>query len=204
MKLHTRKRTQTTVGVALAAAAMLGGCGSDEAGSDVDPGNAAEAPSYEAALAEAPPDLARLYENGSELIEGGEDAYESTLAGVRGHPVVVNTWGSWCGPCREEFPHLQSQAAEHLDEVAFLGIDIEDSPDAYETFLRDHPIPYPSVADPDREFVNWIDTPLIGQPNTLFYDEAGKLVYVKQGPYETEEDLAADIDRYALSGQPRA
>ena len=73
---------------------------------------------------------------------------------------MVNTLGSWCGPCREEFPHRASPTRTAI--------------------------------------VNWIDTPLIGQPNTLFYDEAGKLVYVKQGPYETEEDLAADIDRYAL------
>lgn len=199
MKLHTGKRTRmTAAAILLAAAALVSGCGSDEGGADVDPGAAADAPSYEAALADAPPKLERLYENGSELIEGGGRAYEETLAGLRGYPVVVNTWGSWCGPCREEFPLLQSQAAEYLDQVAFLGIDVEDSPDASETFLRDHPIPYPSVADPDRDFVNWIDTPLIALPNTLFYDEAGKLVYVRQGPYESEEDLAADIERYAL------
>ena len=107
---------------------------------------------------------------------------------------MVNQWGSWCGPCREEFPHFQNQAAEHLDEVAFLGVDTEDSADAYDTFIRDHPIPYPSVADLDGEFGNWIDTALVGQPNTVFYDERGELVYTHQGPYETEADLAADIE----------
>lgn len=192
-------RTRTTLAALAAAAALLSACGSDDEGADVDPGDAAEAPSYERALERAPADLTALYENGPELIEGGEAAFDETLAALEGNPVVVNEWGSWCGPCREEFPHFQNQAAEHLDEVAFLGVDTEDSPDAYATFIRDHPIPYPSVADPEGEFDVWIDTPLIGQPNTIFYDERGELVYTHQGPYETEEDLAADIERYALS-----
>jgi cytochrome c biogenesis protein CcmG/thiol:disulfide interchange protein DsbE len=118
---------------------------------------------------------------------------------VRGYPVVVNEWGSWCGPCREEFPHFQEQAAEHLDEVAFLGVDTEDSPDAYETFLREHPIPYPSVADPEGQFSTWVDVGLIGQPNTLFYGRDGELVYEHRGPYTDEAALAADIEKYALS-----
>jgi len=189
------------VGVALAvacAAAALGACGSDE-GSSVDPGNAADAPSFDEALKAAPPKLAALYAEGSELIEGGEAAYEETLDSVEGYPVVVNEWGSWCGPCREEFPHFQSQAAQHLDEVAFLGVDTEDNPDAYATFLEEHPIPYPSVADPDGEFSDWAGVALIGQPNTLFYDRDGELVFTHQGPYTDEAALAADVEKYALS-----
>jgi len=201
MKVHTGKRTRTTLAAValLASAALASACGSDSGGEDVDPGSAAEAPSYEAALDRAPRDLAAFYENGPELIEGGETAYDDALASVEGTPVVVNHWGSWCGPCREEFPHFQNQAAEHLDEVAFLGVDTQDSADAYATFIRDHPIPYPSVEDLEGEFGNWIDTALVGQPNTVYYDARGELVYTHQGPYETEADLAADIERYALS-----
>ena len=183
----------------LASAALASACGSDSGGEDVDPGSAAEAPSYEAALDRAPRDLAAFYENGPELIEGGEPPTTTPSPLVEGTPVVVNHWGSWCGPCREEFPHFQNQAAEHLDEVAFLGVDTQDSADAYATFIRDHPIPYPSVEDLDGEFGNWIDTALVGQPNTVYYDARGELVYTHQGPYETEADLAADIERYALS-----
>jgi len=179
--------------LAMLASAALLACGSD------DSSTASPAPDYDAAIEQAPAELAALYANGAELIEGGEEAYDATLESVRGYPVVVNHWGSWCGPCREEFPHFQSQAAEHLDEVAFLGVDTEDAPAAYETFLRDNPIPYPSVADPDRELPKWIDTALVGQPNTLFYDREGELVYTHQGPYPDEETLAADIEKYALS-----
>jgi thiol-disulfide isomerase/thioredoxin len=193
-----RSKAAAALAAGLAALA-LAACGSGEA-TDVDPGDAASAPDYEPALAKAPPKLAQLYADGSALIEGGEEAYNATLESVRGYPVVVNEWGSWCGPCREEIPHFQEQAAEHLDEVAFLGVDSLDSPDAYETFLRDHPLPYPSVANPDGEFPAWTDTGLMGQPNTVFYDREGDLVYEHRGPYTDEADLAADIEKYALSG----
>mgnify|MGYP002336312631 CR=1 FL=1 len=191
MKLHTGKRT---LAAALASATLLAGCGSDG-------GEVAEAPSYEAALERASGSLATHYENGAELIEGGEAAFDERIASLEGTPIVVNEWGSWCGPCRDEFPYFQSQAAERLDQVAFLGVDTEDSPDAYETFIRDNPIPYPSVADPDGEFAKWVDTPLLGVPNTLFFDTEGELVYTHQGPYASEADLAADIDKYALGGR---
>ena len=176
----------------LLASLAIVACGSEESSTSA-------APDYEAAIAQAPPELAALYANGDELIEGGEEAYDSTLAAVEGYPAVVNNWASWCGPCREEFPHFQSQAAEHLDEVAFLGVDSEDSPEAYETFLRDSPIPYPSVADDDGKLPNWVSLSLVGIPNTLFYDSSGELVYTHQGPYEDEASLAADIEKYALS-----
>jgi len=188
-----RVRATTAIAVAIAVGG-LAACGSEE-----DETTASAAPSYEQALAEAPPELAALYANGSELITGGEEAYDSTLASVEGYPVVVNHWGSWCGPCREEFPYFQSQASQHLDEVAFLGVDTEDSPDAYATFLEENPVPYPSVEDPDRELPKWADVALVGQPNTLFYDASGELVFTHQGPYANEAALAADIERYALS-----
>lgn len=199
MKRQTGKRARATTAIGvLIASSILAACGSNDS-SSVDPGTAADAPSFEQALNATPPELKQLYANGSELIDGGQAAYDETLASVKGYPVVVNEWASWCGPCRTEFPLFQNQAAEHLDEVAFLGVDTEDSPDAYETFLRDHPIPYPSVADPDGEFSGWADVGLVGLPNTLFYDRNGELIFTHQGPYTDEAALAADIEKYALS-----
>lgn len=180
-----------TVVAAAAAAGALAACGSSDSTSP--------APDYSAAIDKAPPPLAKLYANGDEVISGGEQAYDSTIAAVAGHPVVVNNWASWCMPCREEFPYFQRQAAEHLDEVAFLGVDSEDTESAAETFLKDNPLPYPSIEAPGKgDFGEWVDTSLVGYPNTLFYDRDGELVYTHQGPYSSEDDLAADIDRYAL------
>lgn len=177
----------------LLAALVLSACGADAPSS-------AAAPDYAAAVAKAPAKLAQLYADGDAVVGGGQDAYDGKLAAVRGYPVVVNNWASWCGPCRAEFPYFQSQSAEHLDQVAFIGVDSEDSTDAANTFLRDNPLPYPSVEAPAREdFPGWTDTALVGYPNTLFYDAAGKLLYAHQGPYSSEDALAADIQKYALS-----
>jgi cytochrome c biogenesis protein CcmG/thiol:disulfide interchange protein DsbE len=156
-------------------------------------------PDYAAALEAAPPALAAIYADGDAVLGGGRSTYERILGQAKGHPVVVNNWASWCVPCREEFPYFQAQAAEHLDEIAFLGVDSEDIRDAAETFLRDHPLPYPSVEAPGkRDFQEWIGRELVGYPNTVFYDENGKIVYAKQGPYADEAELARDIRKYAL------
>lgn len=179
----------------LAAALPLAACGEDE----VDPGNAADAPDYSRLLEKAPPELAALYEPGGVLIDGGTAAYEEQIAELAGYPVIVNKWASWCGPCRAEFPHLQEQAAKHGDRVAFLGVNSADSTDAAETFLRDHPIPYPSFADPDEEIADSLGA--INFPTTIFYDGEGEIVHTRQGVYTTEEELADDIQRYALGGQ---
>jgi thiol-disulfide isomerase/thioredoxin len=186
----TRTRA-AAIFAALLASASLAACGSSDSSSP--------APDYHAAIAKAPPKLAQLYAGGDALIEGGQQAYDDTIAGVRGYPVVVNNWASWCGPCREELPHFQQEAAKHLDQVAFIGVDSKDSKAAYETFLRDHPIPYPSIDDTDGELADWADTAFVGLPNTLFYDRDGNLVFAHQGPYTSEDALDADIQKYALS-----
>jgi cytochrome c biogenesis protein CcmG/thiol:disulfide interchange protein DsbE len=110
---------------------------------------------------------------------------------------VVNVWASWCGPCRIEIPYFQRAAARYGKRVGFLGIDRQDSDDAALTFLREEPVPYPSYRDPDEAISVSIGAEL-GMPDTAFYDSDGELVYLKQGPYETMEELEADIGRYAL------
>jgi len=158
-------------------------------------GPASAATDYERALADAPPALADLYSQGSALLPGGLEAYHEQLDELRGHPVVVNVWAAWCGPCREEFPYFQSQAAKRGEQVAFLGVDSQDSEDAARTFLEDFPVPYPSVSDPGRDVERELG--VVGLPATAFYDAEGELVHLKQGPYTEEDELAADIRRYA-------
>ncbi len=109
-------------------------------------------------------------------------------------PVVANVWASWCGPCRLEFPDLQAVSADRGDEVAFLGVDTDDSADAANDFLAELPLPYPSISDPDSDVRKELG--LRGLPGTAFYDRDGNLVYLKQGPYLSEDDLNADIDKY--------
>jgi cytochrome c biogenesis protein CcmG/thiol:disulfide interchange protein DsbE len=169
----------------------LPGCGS---GSGGDYGG--QAPDYAKALAGAPKPLAKLYDQADQLLSGGAEAFQQRLAELRGHPVVVNKWASWCGPCREEMPWLQRQAARRGKRVAFVGVDSMDSDSAAKEFLNEFPVPYPSYTDPDQDIAQLIDA-TIGTPATAIYDSSGKQVHVQQGQYASQDALAADIQRYA-------
>ena len=154
-------------------------------------------PDYAKALAGSPAPLAALHAQSDRLLAGGTDAFEQRIAALKGYPVVVNMWASWCGPCRFEFPTLQKLSARYGKRVAFLGVDSQDSDDAATTFLEEAPVPYPSYTDPDKKIAAALHATL-GLPDTAFYDRAGKLVYLKQGPYTNPSDLQADVQRYAL------
>jgi cytochrome c biogenesis protein CcmG/thiol:disulfide interchange protein DsbE len=177
---------------AVAAALGLVACGGSSDGS-----SNAKAPDYQAALAGAPKPLAKLYAQGDRLLAGGPDAFQAQLDALRGHPVVVNKWASWCGPCREEFPYFQRLSARFGKRVAFLGVDANDSDAAARTFLGEYPLPYPSYSDPDQDISRLVGA-TVGFPETAFYDASGERVFVKPGQYDSQADLAADIRRYAL------
>jgi thiol-disulfide isomerase/thioredoxin len=181
-------------GLFLAAALALAaaGCGASSGGGDYG----GKHPDYAKALAGSPAPLAALHAESDRLLPGGTDAFERRIAALKGYPVVVNMWASWCGPCRFEFPTLQKLSARYGRRVAFLGVDSEDSNDAASTFLKEAPVPYPSYTDPDKKIFAALHA--IGFPDTAFYDRSGKLVYLKQGPYTSPEDLEADVQRYAL------
>jgi cytochrome c biogenesis protein CcmG/thiol:disulfide interchange protein DsbE len=187
---RTRART-AALGAVLAVA--LGGClGGDEG----DPAAGSKPPDYASALRGSPPPLAELHSRADELVPGGVDAFRAQLRELRGYPVVVNKWASWCGPCRIEFPFFQRQSAEHGKRVAFLGVDSNDSKDAARTFLERSPLSYPSFSDPESAIAAEMEVP-VEFPATVFYDRHGKPVYVKRGGYASEKELAADIRRYA-------
>lgn len=189
-----RSRPLLALAALLATALIAAGCGSSEGG---DYGGLH--PDYAKALAGSPPPLAGLHKQANQLLPGGTDAYEKRVASLRGYPVVANFWASWCVPCRQEFPVLQKLSARYGKEIAFLGANSEDSDDAAETFLGEEPVPYPSYSDPDKEILYSVGGSG-GLPATAFYDAAGKLVYLKQGPYTDSANLEADVRRYALQG----
>ena len=173
--------------------AVLAGCGSTQ------PKSAATAADFKHALAGAPPALAALYGAPGRVLDGGPSAFKRQIAKLRGHPVVVNKWASWCEPCRKEFPFLQRTSARFGSRVAFLGVDANDSSAAAHTFLKEFPLPYPSYSDPDQDISRMLGA-TAGFPATAFYDSSGRRVFVKQGQYASGADLAADIRRYAVDG----
>lgn len=147
-------------------------------------------------LAGAPPALAALHRQANAFLPGGVDAFRARLRELRGHPVVVNVWATWCGPCRDELPVLQRVSLDWGTRVAFLGIDLNDNRDDARRLLAKIPLSYPSYEDPDGRLYNRYK--LVGAPATIFYDAAGRQVIIHQGPYLDRSDLDADIRRYAL------
>ena len=172
-------------------AALIAGCGSD------DPESAAPgAAKQEAALAGSPAPLAKLHSQANRLLGGGADAFDARLGELKGYPVVVNKWASWCAPCRAEFPYFQTQSIKRGKKIAFLGVNGNDNDANARDFLKQFPVSFPSYKDPDLEVSARIKA-VAAFPSTAFYDSKGKLAYVKQGSYATEEKLIADIERYA-------
>jgi cytochrome c biogenesis protein CcmG, thiol:disulfide interchange protein DsbE len=130
------------------------------------------------------------------FLDGGREAFEKWIAKERGKPIVVNKWASWCGPCRLEFPFFGAQARKRKGEVAFLGVNSNDSPGDAKEFLSEHPVPFPHFDDPNLEIAAAFNA-VQAFPSTAFYDRKGELAFVHQGPYTSEADLAEAIDRYA-------
>jgi thiol-disulfide isomerase/thioredoxin len=189
--------TRFTLRIALFALALAAltaaGCGSS--GGDFDGTH----PDYAAALAGSPAPLAALHKQANQLLPGGTDAYEERIAALKGYPVVANIWASWCGPCRFEFPTLQKLSARYGKRVAFLGVNSQDSDANAKEFLAEAPVPYPSYTDPGKGLIESLGG-IGGLPDTAFYDRAGKLVHLQQGPYTDDSELEADVRRYALEG----
>jgi thiol-disulfide isomerase/thioredoxin len=147
-------------------------------------------------LAGAPAPLAALHADAAKLLPGGTKAFDARMRALRGHPVVVNKWASWCGPCQIEFPLFQAVSTARGKEIAFVGVDSDDNRGEATTFLRDNPVPFPSYDDPDEKIAaRYART---GYPTTVFVDARGRTAYIHQGQYRSERDLEADIDRYLL------
>jgi thiol-disulfide isomerase/thioredoxin len=118
------------------------------------------------------------------------EQFRALLTELHGTPVVVNVWGSWCPPCREEAPVLAEVAKEYEGQVQFLGIDILDDRPSARAFILEYDWRYPSIFDPGGAIRDGLG--YVGQPVTLFYDRRGDLAFEWQGTI-TEDLLRREI-----------
>jgi cytochrome c biogenesis protein CcmG, thiol:disulfide interchange protein DsbE len=168
----------------------LAGCGSS-GGTE-----AAKTPAPKLDLTGAPAPVKQLYSRPNRLLGGGLPAYHAQLKRLRGTPVVVNKWASWCTPCRAEFPYFRDQAAKRARTTAFLGVDSNDNDGDARKFLASLPVAYPSFIDGDNKIAADFNA-VEASPSTVFYDRKGGISFLHQGSYASERKLAEDIDRYA-------
>ncbi len=145
----------------------------------------------------SPAALAALHAQADQLLGSGSLLF-ARLRALRGYPVVVNVWASWCGPCQAEFPLFRSASLRYGAHVAFLGADTNDSAGDARLFLQQHHVSYPSYP----ANTNGLRPLLIvqGFPTTVFISRTGKVVDVHTGQYLTQAALDQDIKTYALAG----
>ena len=194
-----RRALWILAGIGLVAVLVLG---FTQAGTDTPAEPTRAEPTLDQAmrdLAGAPAPLAALHRRANEITDGDVAAYKAELRRLRGYPVVVNAWASWCGPCKLEFPVFQRVSTKLGKEVAFLGLDVADNRQDAEAFLKKVPVPYPHLEDADSRIVQSAGAPG-GLPATIYYDETGKRAFIHQGGYTTEADLLEDIERYTGAG----
>jgi thiol-disulfide isomerase/thioredoxin len=117
-----------------------------------------------------------------------------------GSTVVLNVWGSWCAPCREEAPAL-IKAAKQLDDrdVRFLGVSVrEPGVASAKAFVRNFGVPYPSIYDSDgSQLLGFRDTlPPDAIPSTLVIDSQGRVAARVLGPVDqsTLVGLVNDVE----------
>jgi cytochrome c biogenesis protein CcmG, thiol:disulfide interchange protein DsbE len=168
------------------------------AGCGAQPHSAAPpAGSVASALHGSPAPLATLHGEANRLIAGGVTGFKALLVSLRGYPVVVNKWASWCGPCQTEFPAFQQVAVSYGRRVAFVGVDGKDHDSAAAAFLGRFPVSYPSYVDPNENIARMIQAATY-YPQTIYFDRRGKIVFDHAGPYESAGALEQDIRRYVL------
>ncbi|HVM15059.1 MAG TPA: TlpA disulfide reductase family protein [Egibacteraceae bacterium] len=120
-------------------------------------------------------------------LEGfGEEAAPVRLTALRGTPLVVNFWATWCAPCVAEMPDFQQVAQEAGDEVRFLGVNYRD-PDreAARAFVTELGITYALAVDAGGEFLAQVGG--VGMPTTLFVDAGGLITYRHTGALDAEQ-----------------
>ena len=108
------------------------------------------------------------------------DTFERLLSQLEGTPVLVNFWGSWCPPCKEEMPRLVEAHGEFGDRVQFLGVDILDDRDEAKAFMEEYGMTFPSVFDVPDEIKTSLGQ--FGQPTTVFFRTDGTFEFAYAGP----------------------
>lgn len=120
-----------------------------------------------------------------------DDSGSLEFSELRGKPVVLNFWASWCAPCKDEAPLLARAHEIYGEQITFVGVDIRDARSDALDFVDEYGLDYIHVRDERQDIYD--DYGLTGQPETFFIDQNGVIVEHVPGPL-FEEDLFALLD----------
>ena len=122
---------------------------------------------------------------------GGQDV---SLAQYKGQVVMLNFWASWCGPCRQEMPLLESIYKKY-NRLGFtlIGVNVEPDSNAANEWLKQTPVSFPILYDKDSKVSRMYD--VAGMPSTVIIDSAGKVRVLHRGYKPGDENEYLDSIR---------
>jgi thiol-disulfide isomerase/thioredoxin len=107
------------------------------------------------------------------------------LSDLRGKPVVINFWASWCPPCTNELPYFERIAQTYGDRIAIVTVDWNEDPGVAQSYLRSHDLHLPLV--PDQQSQIYRAYSLSEVPDTVVLDAQGNVTYVSVGELSWDE-----------------
>ncbi|MFB9994187.1 TlpA family protein disulfide reductase [Deinococcus oregonensis] len=128
------------------------------------------------------------------------DGSSLSLASLKGRPVVVNFWASWCGPCREEAPLFRELSTRQSGGTGLAVIGVlfqETSEKSASDFIREYALAYPNLQDPGIK--TGINYGVSGIPETVFIDASGTVQHMDRGGL-TRERLNVGLEKIGVKG----
>ena len=129
-------------------------------------------------------------EVGSACLDGSRGGNVKDILG----PAIINVWGSWCGPCKEEIPYFVEFYSTLDPSIQLIGVDVEEaSIDDGREFVRTQGITWPNLFDQDGSTERYFG---MGVPVTWFIDADGEVLYKKIGVISSADELRELSEKY--------